>query len=63
MKKYKDFQFFGRKNENNKINIIYAMENVLIQIREELNPTENLQKGDILSLIVNDWENVKNAIK
>ena len=63
MKKYKDFQSFARTNESNKINIIYAMEDVLIQIRKELNPKENPQRGDILSLFITDLKNGENAIK
>ena len=63
MKKYRIFKSLGVKNEKNKIDIIYAMEDVLIEIRKELNPKEKLKRSDILSLIVNDWKNVENAIK
>ena len=35
----------------------------LFEIRKELNPKENLKRGDILSLIINDWKNVENAIR
>ena len=60
MKKYREFKTVGNKNEVNKLDAIYAMEDVLIEIRKELNPKENLRRGDILSLIVNDWKDIQN---
>ena len=39
------------------------MEDVLIQIRKELNPKDNPQRGDILSLFITDWKNVENKLK
>ena len=63
MKKYRMFKSLGIQNEKNKIDIICAMEDVLIEIRKKLNPKENLKRGDILSLIVNDWKDVENQIK
>ena len=54
IKKCKNFQSFGRENEGNKINIIYALEDMFIQIRKELNPKENLQKENIFSLFITD---------
>lgn len=59
IKKYKTFKTLGSRNEmneNDKINIIYAMEDVLIEIRKELNPKENPKRGDILSLFITDWK-------
>ena len=63
MEKYRIFKSIGMKSEKNKMNILYAMEDVLIEIRKELNPKENHKKGDILSLIISDWKDVEHAIK
>ena len=66
IEKYKTFKTLGSKNEmneNDKINIIYAMEDVLIEIRKELNPKENPKRGDILSLFITDWKRRSNKIK
>lgn len=60
MKKYRKFKSLGNKYEA-KLDIIYAMEDVLIEIRKELNPKERrLKRGDILSSIINDWKSVEN---
>jgi len=59
MKKYRIFKSFGSKKENNNINVVYAIEDALIEIRKELNPKENLKRGNILSLVINDWEKRK----
>ena len=62
MRKYKKFQSFGNKNKANKL-ILYAMEDVLIEIRKELNPKENIKRGEILSLFITDWKSIENEIK
>jgi len=43
MKKYRIFKSFGSKDKD-KIKSLYAMEDVLIEIRKELNPKENLKR-------------------
>ena len=60
IEKYKIFQSLALKKVDGSRVTIYALEDILIEIRKELNPKENLEQGDLLSLFINDYKSFEN---
>ena len=64
MSKYKQIDFILHQvvdgsikpKKKDALQIFYLVEECIIEIRKELNPKENLKKGDILSLIKYNWK-------
>ena len=72
MSKYKQIDFILHQvvdgnlkpKKKDALQIFYLIEECIIEIRKELNPKENLKKGDILSLVEHNWaEKVENKYK